>query len=209
MAAAYAKGVREADAALGALVAGVREQLEAPPLVVVVADHGESLDERLADQGYAYDHGEFLDREQVRVPMLLAGPGVTSGRSPGAVSIRDLYATLLAAAGVADDAPERDLRVPSDARRIVTVERHELAGGPGDERSAAAVRAQAAAASDGSVLVRVGEDGTPASEASGAPSELVDAARAAASAAARRAGRPGPVVDAATKEALRALGYAE
>ena len=36
--------------------------------VLVVADHGESLDESLEARGYAYDHGEFLEEPEIRIP---------------------------------------------------------------------------------------------------------------------------------------------
>jgi arylsulfatase A-like enzyme len=202
MEARYARGVRAADAALGALVAGVRERLARPPLVIAVADHGELLAEHLGDRGYAFDHGEFLDAECVEIPLVLAGPGVRPGRSRGAVSIRDLYATLLAAGGVAP-APEaglRDLRRPDDARRLVEIERRELA------RTSGAVRAQAAGAADGAHLVVVGEDGETSS-GGGAPEDLVDAARETLGRIPRR--ERAPQLDAAAQRALRELGYAE
>jgi arylsulfatase A-like enzyme len=204
MAERYARGVRSADAALGRLVAGVREELEAPPLVVVVADHGESLDEHLAQRAYAYDHGEFLDAESVGVPLVLAGSGVAPGRSPGAVSIRDLYTTLLSAAGIADGEAEaadrRDLRRPSGTRRIVGIERRRFA-----RPVRAAVSAHAGAATDGLALVIVAEDGASPEATEAADPALLEAARARLDPAATAA-KP---LDPATRAALRDLGYAE
>jgi arylsulfatase A-like enzyme len=107
MAALYAKGVRDADAALGELLAGVRTH--APdPLIAVVADHGESLDEWLTGRGYAYDHGEFLEEGEIRIPLVIAGPGVTPGRSSAIASIRD-STHAAEAAGIGD--PEARPRV--------------------------------------------------------------------------------------------------
>jgi arylsulfatase A-like enzyme len=210
MADAYAAGVRDADAALGELLAGVAKRLPSPPLIAVAADHGEALAERLEARGYAFDHGEFLDVEQTRVPLVLAGPGVTPGRSPGAVSLRDLYGTLLAAAGAIDEAEGagwRDLREPSQGERIVTVERRGFDAVP--DRHAAALRAQAAAAADGRTFVLVGEDGEPTPNGGeDPPAALVEAARSAAVRAGARAGRSGAPIDPATREALEALGYA-
>lgn len=212
---AYDAGVRDADAALGALVDGARARLSSPPLVVAVADHGEALDEHLADRGYAFDHGEFLDLEQVRIPLVIAGPGVASGRSPAPVSIRDLYTTLLEAAGVGDPAAgaesRRDLRVAASGARRVGVERQRFedldAVAPSPE-AAAAVRAHAVAVVDGRSLAIAGEDG--AVEASGgAPDpDAVAAALAALRAAAARGPGAAPI-DAETADALRSLGYAE
>jgi choline-sulfatase len=205
--AAYARGVRDADAALGEVIAGVRARVAGPLLIAAVADHGEALDEWLEARAYAFDHGEFLDADQIRIPLVLAGPDVAPGRSTGAVSISDLYGTLLAAAGIANqaaDAPVRDLRVASDAERVVVTERRaaddaELAADP---RAAAALRAHGIAATDGRAFAVIAADGA-ATE--GAPPALLDAGRAALGEL-QRAGAA-PEVDAATREALRSLGY--
>ena len=204
MAERYARGVRSADAALGRLVAGVRAQLETPPFVAVVADHGETLADHLEERGYAYDHGEFLDAESVAVPLVLAGPGVQSGRSASAVSIRDLYTTLLAEAGIRDAearaAGRRDLRRPSATRRVVGIERRRFGVAVRPE-----VKTQGAAAADGARLVIVAEDGASTAAPDGTPAGLVEAARERLG---RRAERVEPL-DAETREALRDLGYAE
>jgi arylsulfatase A-like enzyme len=204
MAERYARGVASADAALGRLVAGVRAQLETPLFVAVVSDHGESLDEHLAQRGYAYDHGEFLDGNVVAVALVLAGPEVEAGRSAGTASIRDLYTTLLAAAGIVDTTAEtegrRDLRSPSGARRLVGIERRRLGIRPRE-----AVTTHAAAATDGDRLVIVSEDGDTTAALGGPPAELLAAARERLG---HRAERVEPL-DAKTREALRDLGYAE
>jgi arylsulfatase A-like enzyme len=204
MAERYARGVGSADAALGRLVAGARAQLEPPPFVAVVADHGETLADHLEERGYAYDHGEFLDAESVSVPLLLAGPGVEPGRSPGTASIRDLYTTLLAAAGIDDGeaaaAGRRDLRRPSATRRVVGIERRRFGGRVRD-----AVRSHGAAAADGARLVIVAEDGNATAAPDAAAAGLLEAARERLG---RHAERLEPL-DAETREALRDLGYAE
>jgi arylsulfatase A-like enzyme len=204
-AAEYSVGVGDADEALGLLLAGVRARLTSPPLVIVTADHGEALDEHLDERGYAFDHGEFLDPEQIRIPLLLAGPGVEAGLSPGAVSLRDLYGTLLRAAGVEGEEPtgdERDLRKRREARRVVVIERRELAPGEADPAS---VHEHAVAASDGSSLVVLGEDGRPSLVREAVAPEVLAAARAAL--AAVGGSTAAPPVDPATREALRSLGY--
>lgn len=210
---AYARGVRDADAALGEVLAGVRARLAGPLLVAVVADHGEALDEWLDARHYGFDHGEFLDADQIRIPLVLAGPGVAPGRSRGAVSISDLYATLLAAAGVAQtesgEAERRDLRLASEAPRIVVAERRadDVRDAAPDDRTAAALRVQSVAATDGRALTVIAEDGS-VSVGSAEPEALAAAARAAlAEFPARRAGGA-PEVDATTRDALRSLGYA-
>jgi len=199
----YARGVAAADAALGRLLAGARQRLAGEPLVVVAADHGESLDERLAERGYAYDHGKYLDPECVAIPLVLAGPGVAPGRSAGAVSIRDLYTALLGAAGLPDaeaDAEERrDPRRPVLERRLLRIERRPL----GAEVAPGAL-AHAAAATDGVALAIVAADGSAIGDEPAAPDLLAAARRHAAllaAAAPVRALRP------ETLEALRSLGY--
>jgi arylsulfatase A-like enzyme len=200
---AYARGVRAADAAFERLVAGARARLGDALLVVVTADHGETLDERIDERGYGFDHGEFLDEEQIRIPLVLAGPGVARGRSPGVVSIRDLHATLLAAAGLAGDDPgARDLRAASDATRLALAERRP------PETAEAAVRAHAIAASDGASLVILGDDAATAAGPAPVNPALADAARAALAEVQREPGRAAPEIDAATREALQSLGYA-
>ncbi len=81
------------DTAFLSPLAGVRAHVP-DPLILVVADHGESLDESLEARGYAYDHGEFLEAQEIQIPLVIAGPGVTPGRSSAVASIRDLYTTL-------------------------------------------------------------------------------------------------------------------
>ena len=207
LSARYARGVSSADAALGRLLEGLRERGE-EPLVIVAADHGESLDEHRASRGYGFDHGEFLDEEAVRIPLVIAGPGVVPGRSAGAASLRDLYTTLLAAGGAADAeaVPEgrRDLRRADDTARVVAVERRSF-----DTEVPALVEAHAAGASDGSAWVVVAPSGEITNIAGAASDELLAHAQARARAAADAARKTPPNFDPETVEALRQLGYAE
>ncbi len=200
----YARGVADADAALGVLAAGLAGLLDAPPLWIVTGDHGEALDEWLEARGYAYDHGEFLDEEQVCVPLVVAGPGVAPGRSTSAASVRDVYTTLLAAAGLADpDASSEgrlDLRRARDARRIVLVERKRVGAA-----APALVRAHAAAAFDGEQGVIVGDAAAEPPGAAGEPVDLLEAARRHRDGADDRGPR---AADPGLREALEALGYA-
>lgn len=203
----YARGLRTADAALGQLLEGIAGRIEPAPLVVVAGDHGEALGEVLEARGYAYDHGEFLDPEVVCVPLVVAGPGVVPGRSSGAVSLRDIYPTVLGTAGILGPGSRqpdwRDLRDASAGRRIVAVERRRV--GP---RARASVRAHGAAAFDGASGVIVGADSTPpAEDADRRTIELFEAASRHYQAAARSVGAP--AVDPALADALQSLGYAE
>ena len=51
-------------------------------LVVLTSDHGESLGEH----DYFFDHGENLFDPSLRIPLLLAGPGVAAGRRSDALA---------------------------------------------------------------------------------------------------------------------------
>jgi arylsulfatase A-like enzyme len=199
----YARGVQSADAALGRIADGVRERLDTPLFIAVAADHGESLAEHLDERGFAYDHGKYLDAEEVEIPLIVVGPGVARGRSSGAASLRDLYTTLLETAGAGDPEAQtdgrRDLRLPNDARRVVRIERRTFRTSVPDS-----VKAHAAAATDGERLVIVGEDGSPAGPVESAANDLLAAARAGLAARATAAD-----LSSETRETLRALGYVE
>ena len=74
--------VRRRDRLRDAEVGRVLDALEASAardrtLVVITSDHGESLGEH----DYYFDHGENLFDPCVRVPLLVAGPGSTAGRT--------------------------------------------------------------------------------------------------------------------------------
>lgn len=102
---AYDAEIAYADASLGELVSALEtRELMPSTLVLVVADHGESLDELLPRFGYAFDHGEFLHAHELRVPIVLRLP--TSREPSGAavhataVSVLDLMPTLLDLLGI-------------------------------------------------------------------------------------------------------------
>jgi choline-sulfatase len=85
---------REVGRVLDALrISAVKDQT----LVIVTSDHGESLGEH----GYFFDHGEDLFDPSLRIPLVLAGPGVRAGhRSPLFASTLDLVPTVLDAVKV-------------------------------------------------------------------------------------------------------------
>ena len=64
------------------------------PIVIVTADHGEALGEH----GQPY-HSTDLYNAQIRVPLVIAGPGIAAHRIPETVSITDLVPTVLDLAG--------------------------------------------------------------------------------------------------------------
>ena len=88
---AYDSEIAAADQGVGAIVLRVRA---ARPhiAVVVTADHGEEFSEH----GGRY-HGTTVYEEQVRVPLVVVGPGVAAGRIAVPVQTIDLLPTVLSA----------------------------------------------------------------------------------------------------------------
>ena len=98
--AAYDAEIRFADEQLGILLDELGALgVDGETLVVFVSDHGETLDELIDAYGYAFDHGEFLHRRELRVPLVLRVPEGLPGAGPGVhpeqVSTLDLLPTLL------------------------------------------------------------------------------------------------------------------
>jgi arylsulfatase len=84
------------DLHVGRLLAAL-EGWGVEPLVVLTADHGEALGEH----GYYFAHGHRLTEDQIRVPLILRGPGVPAGRrSQRPVDQLDIAPTILALTGV-------------------------------------------------------------------------------------------------------------
>jgi arylsulfatase len=66
-------------------------------LVVVTSDHGESLGEH----DYYFDHGEDLFDPSIRIPLIVAGPGIEAGRRSDVLATTlDLVPTVLDAVKV-------------------------------------------------------------------------------------------------------------
>ncbi len=104
---AYHAEIRYTDHLLGQLMA----RLEADgsldhTVVLLVADHGESLTEH----DYLYDHGDNLYDPSLRVPLILRLPGQDSAglEIPCQVSTVSVAATLLEAAGLPAGQHDRD-----------------------------------------------------------------------------------------------------
>ena len=92
----YDNEVAFADAQLGALFARLRAagQLDST-LVVVLADHGESL----GDHGEA-THGLFAYDATLRIPLIIAGPSIQPAVVDAATSQSDLLPTIVDMLGV-------------------------------------------------------------------------------------------------------------
>ncbi len=92
---AYGEELMAVDAAVGEVLA--RAERSGRPLVVLfTADHGEHFAEH-----NTMGHGNSLYEELLRVPFLIAGPGVEPGRFDAPPRLEDIGITLLHAAGIA------------------------------------------------------------------------------------------------------------
>ena len=93
-----------------------REGLVENTLVVAVADHGEGL----GDHG-EIEHGYLLNEEVLRIPWIMAGPGVRAGQRVSAlVSLEDLKPTVLELFGMPrpPDLPGQSLARALDGQTI-------------------------------------------------------------------------------------------
>ena len=93
----YNAGIRQTDAEIGRLLDGLRAGgLLEGSLILLTSDHGEEF---LEHGGVL--HGRTQFEEVVRVPLIVAGPGVAKGsRVAVPVSLIDVMPTLLATLGV-------------------------------------------------------------------------------------------------------------
>ena len=91
----YLGEVAAMDEALGRVVSAFERQAPGPVAIVVVGDHGEGL----GDHGEA-QHGNLIYQSTMRVPLLVAGPGVAVDVSDTPVSTRRVFHTVLDWAGL-------------------------------------------------------------------------------------------------------------
>jgi choline-sulfatase len=115
--AGYRAEINYMDEELGRLLDAMEARgLSERTVVVFAADHGESLGEE--DSWFC--HGSRLTDEQVRVPLIVRVPGRPAARRDEAVSLVDLYPTLLAlleGVPVAQERLGRDLFAEGAAER--------------------------------------------------------------------------------------------
>ncbi len=91
----YNRALAQADAILGhALQPFANRDPASAPIVIVTADHGEAL----GDHGQPF-HSTDLYNSQLRVPFVIAGPGVPAARLLETVSLTDLTPTIVELAG--------------------------------------------------------------------------------------------------------------
>ena len=100
LSAAYDAELRYADAQVGRLVDRLdRLGLASNTLLVLTADHGESLTEH----GYLFDHGDNLFDPSLRVPLVMRFPGrIAAARLGCQVSNEDVTPTVLGLLGIED-----------------------------------------------------------------------------------------------------------
>ncbi|MCV6593635.1 MAG: choline-sulfatase [Silicimonas sp.] len=131
---AYFANVSYFDSKIGALVQALDDIGELDnTLVIVTADHGDMLGER----GLWYKMS-FLEHS-VRVPLVIAGPGVSTGTSDAPVSLVDILPTFLKVAGVSSSEcrPGIDgtsltnlMRGDTEDREVIAEYLAEMAGHP-------------------------------------------------------------------------------
>jgi arylsulfatase A-like enzyme/Flp pilus assembly protein TadD len=116
---AYDGEVAYADAEMGRLLRAVAEASAGRPLIVaILGDHGESLGEH-----GERTHGMLLYDGALRIPLIIAGPGVSPGDHRRAVSIADVAPTIARLAG---------LRVPNGPKGMSGRDLLAESGPPGD-----------------------------------------------------------------------------
>jgi len=106
---AYDAEIHFMDTEVGNLIDDLRRfgQLD-NTIVVVLSDHGETLDELFDEYGYAFDHGEFLYPREIRIPLIMSIPDTLlpgAGTHSEMVSTLDLMPTLLELLGVPCSGP--------------------------------------------------------------------------------------------------------
>ena len=93
----YGRSLQVSDSMLADVIAPfVERKPDMVPIVVVTADHGESLGEH----GAPY-HSTDLYNSQLRVPFVIAGAGIAQRRIGETVSLTDIVPTLVELAGFA------------------------------------------------------------------------------------------------------------
>jgi arylsulfatase A-like enzyme/Tfp pilus assembly protein PilF len=108
----YLGEVAAVDSYLAPLLDPFLDKKERPALVVMTADHGESLGEH-----GELTHGLFAYEPTLKVPLVLWGAGVTPGRDDRAARHVDIVPTVLRALGlvVPSELPGRSLLAPPEA----------------------------------------------------------------------------------------------
>lgn len=89
----YDRAIRFIDAEIGKLIESLKQEGQFDDtLIVVMSDHGEGLGEH----GYYFEHGDHVYEHLIRVPLVICGPGLASGKVvTNPVQTIDLFPTIL------------------------------------------------------------------------------------------------------------------
>lgn len=120
----YDDGVTWTDRHIGELLAAVRAKLGENVVIVITADHGEQIGDHDVPVGHA-----DLYRETVRVPLIVAGPGIDADHVRTRVSNMDIPIALarLGGASLKNKVDGTDLLKVADRDTSLF---HRLLGGP-------------------------------------------------------------------------------
>jgi hypothetical protein len=113
----YLNALHEGDAALGQLLRGLRELgIEDDTVVIVAGDHGEAFGEHPGN----FAHTMFTYEENVRVPYVIAAPGVVNGqvRVQRVASIIDTAPTVLDLMGLPAESRHQGTSLLGPASRM-------------------------------------------------------------------------------------------
>ena len=214
---AYDAEIRYTDALVGQLVEALRmRNLLDETIIVLTADHGESLTEH----DYLFDHGDTLHDPSLLIPLIVRYPGVArpGHRVPCQVSNEDVTPTLLSLLGLADlpeqKAIERAGRDLSSALRGASCTDAPVVSSTVSERFVDEPPVDFSYRVPQRKLIRRGADGAQiCHDLAADPGELADAGCAPQVAPLLDAVLEGrtqtlaPQTDSATNAALEALGY--
>lgn len=199
---AYAAEVAGVDHALRRFLAGVDALFEAPPLVIVTSDHGESL----GDHGEP-THANFVYDSTQRVPLAMAGPGVAPALESRPRRLADVAATVLDAYGVAAPAGHPLRSAPSGGPAYVETMHTKLAKGWSPLFGARTPRWKYVRAPRAELYDLVADPGETANVLAGHPSVVDSLSAFVDSALAGVEDLPAPGLSETARRQLAALGY--
>jgi len=206
----YDADVAHLDRALDELLERLeREAGDGETHVLVTSDHGESFGE-----DGSFGHGKRVSRPQVHVPTVLLSPRVRPGVTAEPAGSVDVFATVLALAGLPhDDAGGRDLSTPASVEPAALGMRRTFAEPTAELRidgRLVPLTGQRFFFVDGGVLYLGDASGvfTESDETDADPALLSSLPAVFAGFEAELAGRPvDELLDEETRRALEALGY--
>ena len=215
---AYHAEVRYIDTLLSEVVSFLENTSQFnETLIVITADHGESLTEH----NYLFEHGDNLYDPSLRIPLIVRLPGVVQAgrRVPCQVTSVSVAQTILDLAGAPDE-HQRDGASLADVLKGAECEDIDVLASTVAGRFMENPPVDHALRGHGRKLIRRTEGGNQLFDLTTDPGELYNQYETAPAEAAalnlvldgKLAGRGtvlGPQTDAQTTEALRALGYVD